>query len=62
MKSKVMGFGDKSDQAIACAIHSQDFLNMFTDNTVGFLKADATDPLLVLQVSKVVCWAWLFCS
>lgn len=45
MKSKVMGFGDKSDQAIACAIHSQDFLNMFTDNTAGFLKADATDPL-----------------
>lgn len=45
MKSKVMGFGDKMDQAVACAMHSMDFLGMFTDSTAGFLKADATDPL-----------------
>lgn len=45
MKSKVMGFGDKMDQAVACAMHSLDFLGMFTDSTAGFLKADATDPL-----------------
>lgn len=45
MKSKVLGFGDKSDQAVACAMHSLDFLSMFTDNTAGFLKADASDPL-----------------
>lgn len=45
LKSKIMGFGDKSDQAVACAIHSLDFMSMFSDNTAGFLKADATDPL-----------------
>lgn len=45
MKGKVLGFGDKSDQAVAVAMHSLDFMAMFTDSTAGFLKADATDPL-----------------
>lgn len=45
MKSKITGFGDKSDQAVAVAMHSLDFMAMFTDTTAGFLKADATDPL-----------------
>ncbi len=45
LKSKITGFGDKSDQAVAVAMHSLDFMSIFADNTAGFLKADATDPL-----------------
>lgn len=45
LKSKILGFGDKSDQAIAVAMHSMDFMHIFSDTTAGFLKADANDPL-----------------
>lgn len=45
LQSKILGFGDKQDQAIAVAMHSLDFLNMMTDSTAGFLAANATDPM-----------------
>ena len=45
LESKVLGFGDKQDQAIAIAMHSLDFLEMMKDSTVGFLHADAVDPM-----------------
>lgn len=42
--SKVTGFGDKQSDATAIAMHSQDFANLMTDSTAGFLKADANQP------------------
>lgn len=44
LNSKITAFGDKQSDAIAIAMHSQDYLNMMTDSTAGFLKADANDP------------------
>lgn len=44
LESKITGFGDKQSDAIAIAMHSQDYLNMMKDSTAGFLKADANDP------------------
>lgn len=45
LESKILGFGDKQDQAVAVAMHSLDFLNLMKDSTAGFLAANATDPL-----------------
>lgn len=44
IESKIKAFGDKSDQAVAVAMHSYDFLKLMTDSTAGFTKADANDP------------------
>ena len=44
LQSAITGFGDKQDEAVAIAMHSQDFLSIMTDTTAGFLKADANDP------------------
>lgn len=45
LTAKILGFGDKHEEAVAVAMHSYNFLDMMTDATAGFLKADATDPL-----------------
>lgn len=45
LKSKIIGFGDKQDKAVAIVMHSLDFMNMMADSTAGFLSALATDPL-----------------
>lgn len=44
LESSIVGFGDKSENAVAIAMHSIDYLNMMKDGTAGFLKADANDP------------------
>ena len=44
LRAKVLGFGDKSDDAMVCFMHSLQFLDMMTDTATGFLKADANDP------------------
>lgn len=44
LQSKITAFGDKSGDAIAVAMHSQDYLRMMNDSTVGFMKADANHP------------------
>lgn len=43
-RGKVIGFGDKHDQSVAMFIHSFCYLDLLTDSTAGFLKADANDP------------------
>lgn len=43
-RAKVLAFGDKHDQAIAIFMHSFCYLDLLTDTTAGFLKADALDP------------------
>ncbi len=44
-RGKVEGFGDKHEQSIAIQMHSLQLLDLMTDTTTGFLKADATDPM-----------------
>ena len=41
---KIRAFGDKADQAIAIFMHSFHELDLLTDSTAGFLKADANMP------------------
>jgi hypothetical protein len=44
MQLKISCFGDKMDQAVACAMHSLTYATLITDSTAGFLKMDANDP------------------
>lgn len=40
----INAFGDRQDETVALFMHSQHYLNLMTDSTAGFLKADANDP------------------
>jgi hypothetical protein len=51
-QAKIVGFGDKADQAQVCFMHSLQFLDMMNDSTAGFLKADANDPMFGLEGFK----------
>jgi hypothetical protein len=44
VNGRIVGFGDKQDQTIAQFIHSYHLLDLLTDSTAGFLKADANMP------------------
>lgn len=46
---KIRGFGDKHKQAVVCFMHSLQFLDLMNDNTAGFLKADANDPMSMVD-------------
>mgnify|MGYP000116556826 CR=1 FL=1 len=43
-KGKILAFGDKHDQSVAMFVHSFCYMDLITDPTAGFLKADANDP------------------
>ena len=43
--AKIGGFGDKNKQAAVAFMHSLQFLDLVNDTTAGFLKADANDPM-----------------
>jgi hypothetical protein len=49
MKSKITAFGDKSEQAKVCIMHSSDYLNLMTDSTSGFLQANANSPYAMIN-------------
>ncbi len=44
LEGKIVAFGDKAEQAVVCFMHSIQYLDMMTNSTSGFLKADANDP------------------
>ena len=46
---KIRGFGDKHKQAVVCFMHSLQFLDLMNDSTAGFLKADANDPMSMVD-------------
>lgn len=46
---KIRGFGDKHKQSVVCFMHSLQFLDLMNDTTAGFLKADANDPMNMLD-------------
>lgn len=41
---RLTGFGDRADEAVACFIHSHNYLDFINDTTAGFLKMDAQSP------------------
>lgn len=49
LEAKMLGLGDRADEAIVVQMHSRQFLDMMKDSTAGFLKADANDPLYLVK-------------
>ena len=49
MRSKVVGFGDRANEALVCFMHSLQFYDLMTDSSAGFLKADANDPMYLVE-------------
>lgn len=49
LTGKIKAFGDKHKSAVACFMHSLQFLDLMTDSTAGFLKADANDPMYLVE-------------
>lgn len=49
MSGKIVAFGDKHKDSIVAFMHSMQFLDMMTDATAGFLKADALDPMFMVE-------------
>jgi hypothetical protein len=47
--AKITAFGDKGNDAIICYMHSLSFLTLMNDSTSGFLKADANDPMAMVD-------------
>jgi hypothetical protein len=48
-RGKLVAFGDKSQEAVVCFMHSLQWLDLGGDTTAGFLKADANDPMFMLS-------------
>ncbi len=49
LRAKIRAFGDKSDDAQICFMHSLQWLDSQIDATAGFLRADANDPLSAIK-------------
>lgn len=52
MIGRTRAFGDKANQTVVCFMHSTQLLDLMTDPTSGFLKADANDPYSYIQGFK----------
>jgi hypothetical protein len=46
---KIKAFGDKHQESVVCFMHSLQFLDLQNDPTSGFLKADANDPMAMVN-------------
>lgn len=49
MQAKVVGFGDRANEALVAFMHSLQFYDLMTDSSAGFLKADANDPMYLVE-------------
>lgn len=49
MQAKTVGFGDRSNEAIVVFMHSLQYYDLFTNSTTGLLKADANDPMYLVE-------------
>lgn len=49
MKAKIVGFGDRANDAIVCFMHSLQWYDLITNSSEGFLKADANDPMYLVE-------------
>jgi len=48
-KARIVGLGDRADEAQVCYMHSLQYLDLVNDTTAGFLKADANDPMAMVK-------------
>jgi hypothetical protein len=48
-QGKIVGFGDKNNQAVVCFMHSLQFMDLMNDSTAGFMNANANDPLFMVE-------------
>lgn len=48
-QARIVSFGDKAGDAVVCFLHSLQFLDLMNDTTSGFMKADANDPMYLVQ-------------
>ena len=48
-EGKIVGFGDRANEAIAVFMHSLQWLDLQNDLTAGFLKADANSPFSMID-------------
>lgn len=48
-QGKIVGFGDKNNQAVVCFMHSLQFMDLMADTTSGFMNANANDPLFMVE-------------
>ena len=48
-QGKIVAFGDKHKQSVVAFMHSLQFLDLINDNNAGFLKADANDPMYMVE-------------
>lgn len=44
LEARELAFGDKADETAVCFMHTLQLLDLMTDTTSGFLKADANSP------------------
>ncbi len=49
LQAKIIGFGDRANEAVVVFMHSKQYLDMMKDTTAGFLKADAADPMYLVE-------------
>lgn len=49
LSGKLIGLGDRAGEAQVVFMHSRQFLDLMRDSTAGFLKADANDPMYLVQ-------------
>lgn len=49
LSGKLIGLGDRGNEAQVVFMHSRQFLDLMRDSTAGFLKADANDPMYLVQ-------------
>lgn len=49
LQAKKLGLGDRDNEALVCFAHSRQILDLMSDSTAGFLKADANDPMIQVQ-------------
>lgn len=47
--ARLVGLGDRADEAQVCFMHSLQYLDMMNNTTSGFLKADANDPMAMVK-------------
>lgn len=49
LAAKMLGLGDRADEAQVLFAHSRQVYDLMADSTSGFLKADANDPMAMVQ-------------
>jgi N4-gp56 family major capsid protein len=49
LTARVVGYGDRQDEAVVVFMHSKQWLDLMSNSTSGFMKADALDPNVLVK-------------